>query len=193
VSTQTVAAAAALARADRILVIGCPGVGKTTFAGKLGALLRLPVQHLDEAYFGPGWRTPEVEDWHSTVRALCEPPAWIIDGNHQSAMEPRLRRAQVVVLLNRAPALCLASYLRRVLHYATCRYETLPRHMRLGDGRRRAVDRPLRFARFILSFRRRTLAEMSAVLDDYGIPVFELRTRAESGRLLASLEAGPAC
>ena len=35
----------------RILVIGCPGSGKSYFAKKLGAFLDLPVIHMDNLYW----------------------------------------------------------------------------------------------------------------------------------------------
>lgn len=40
----------------RVLVMGVsPGVGKSTFAKKLGKKLDLEVHHLDSLYWQPGW------------------------------------------------------------------------------------------------------------------------------------------
>lgn len=186
--------AAALRDAERVLVLGCPGAGKTVFSTRLGALLGLPVRELDELYFGPGWTTSGPEEWRSTVRALCAGDRWIIDGNHASTVADRLERAQAVVLFDRAPVLCLASYLRRALGLATGPYEALPQHMRLPGGRRRVVDRPVRFARFILGFRRRTLAQVASVLAEHRhVPVLRLRGRAQAARLLADLGERATC
>ena len=44
---------------QRIVVMGPPGSGKSTLARRLGARHGLPVFHLDQAYWRPGW----VERW----------------------------------------------------------------------------------------------------------------------------------
>jgi len=36
---------------EKVIIVGCPGAGKTTFAVALGAKLHIPVHHLD-AHFG---------------------------------------------------------------------------------------------------------------------------------------------
>jgi adenylate kinase family enzyme len=40
---------------DRILVIGCSGAGKSVFALALGARTGLPVVHIDQLFWLPGW------------------------------------------------------------------------------------------------------------------------------------------
>ena len=52
----------------KILVIGSGGSGKSTFSRRLGEKLGLPVVHLDQLYWRPGWvETPKVE-WVEIVR-----------------------------------------------------------------------------------------------------------------------------
>jgi len=35
---------------QKIIVVGCSGAGKTTFAKQLAAILQLPLYHLDNIY-----------------------------------------------------------------------------------------------------------------------------------------------
>ena len=42
---------------ERILIIGCPGAGKTTMALELGKKRSLPVVHLDQLWWKGNWET----------------------------------------------------------------------------------------------------------------------------------------
>jgi adenylate kinase family enzyme len=47
---------------ERVAVVGPGGAGKSTFARALGARTGLPVVHLDQSYWKPGWtETPKDE------------------------------------------------------------------------------------------------------------------------------------
>ena len=40
----------------RIMVVGCPGSGKSTMAIRIAQKLDLPVVHLDQIHYAPGWQ-----------------------------------------------------------------------------------------------------------------------------------------
>jgi ATP-dependent protease Clp ATPase subunit len=40
---------------DRIAIIDCGGSGKTSIARRLGAMLDVPVTHLDAVYYNSEW------------------------------------------------------------------------------------------------------------------------------------------
>ncbi|EPH46684.1 hypothetical protein STRAU_0237 [Streptomyces aurantiacus JA 4570] len=174
------------------MVVGCPGAGKTTFAVRLATVRGLPVHHLDDLYFTAGWTPRPKGEWHATLDALCATSEWIIDGNHLSTLARRLPHCDAVVVLDRAPPLCLASYLLRMLRYARAPLGVLPHFMRRPDGRRAVADRPLVFARFILTFRRHqlpsVLGELAARPE---LPVVRLRTHADARAVLDRLSARP--
>jgi hypothetical protein len=187
-SRPSAADGAALAAADRILVIGCPGAGKTTLARRLSELTGLPAVHLDDRYFGPDWTPSSPEQWRAELLRLASEPRWIMDGNHARTLPERLVQAEAVVLIDRAPVLCLAAYLRRLLRHVRTPVDRLPPYMRRASGGRRVADRPAAFAWFILAFRRRTLPAMTACLAGHAdLPVVTVRTRAAADALLAEL------
>lgn len=101
--------------ARRIVVLGSPGSGKSTFSHALAAGTGLPLIHLDDLYWRPGWRRPSTPEWERTVEQLSAGPCWIIDGNFAATIRQRVERADAVVLLDRHPWLCAAALVRRSL------------------------------------------------------------------------------
>ncbi|HJT03541.1 MAG TPA: hypothetical protein VJ757_07915 [Pseudonocardiaceae bacterium] len=61
-----------------VLVVGS-GAGKTTLARQLGALLDLPVVHLDQHYWRPGWIPTERDAWSARGTSLAGADRWVID------------------------------------------------------------------------------------------------------------------
>jgi len=68
---------------QRIAVVGSGGAGKSTFATELGRRLGLPVIHLDEHYWQPGWVATPAEQWQDRQRGLVAYDCWIVDGNYR--------------------------------------------------------------------------------------------------------------
>jgi len=99
---------------QRILVIGSPGAGKSTLAGRIARDLGLPLIHLDREYFGPGWTTPPKAEWREKVRTLAARPAWVMDGNYASTFDIRVPRATIIVWLDLPRWRCLTRVLWRV-------------------------------------------------------------------------------
>jgi adenylate kinase family enzyme len=100
---------------QRVAIVGSPGSGKSTLARELARRTGLPVVHLDEVYWRPGWVEPPREEWHAAHDAALAGDRWIADGNYGSTMDDRLRRADTVVFLDLPTWLCLARVLRRTL------------------------------------------------------------------------------
>ena len=85
---------------QRILVIGPSGAGKSTLAREMGVRLDLPVIHLDQEFWRPGWVEPEREAWRARVCELVERPAWIMEGHFASTFDLRVPRAEAIVWLD---------------------------------------------------------------------------------------------
>jgi len=99
----------------RVAVIGCGGAGKSTLARDLGRRLDLPVVHLDQHYWRPGWQRSEPAAWREAQRRLVAEEAWVIDGNYLSTLELRVGAADTVVFLDLPRWRCAWRATRRVV------------------------------------------------------------------------------
>ena len=112
---------------QRIVVLGPPGSGKSTLARQLGTRHGLPVFHLDQAFWRPGWAETPPECFRAEVERLAALPAWVIDGNYTATLAPRLARADLVVLIDMPAWRCMARLLRRTLsNYGRVRADAAP-------------------------------------------------------------------
>ena len=98
---------------QRIIVIGCPGSGKSTFSKKLQALTGIPLFHLDMMF----WNSDKTFVDRSVLIERQEEAmlndSWIIDGNYISTMGIRLEKCDTVIFLDYPAELCLESVRNR--------------------------------------------------------------------------------
>ena len=100
---------------QRIIVMGPPGSGKSTLARCLGAQHGLPVFHLDQVWWRPGWIEAPPSEFRAEVERIAALPAWVIDGNYTGTLGPRLLAADTLIYLDVPRWLCLFRILRRTL------------------------------------------------------------------------------
>jgi adenylate kinase family enzyme len=92
----------------RIVVIGCPGSGKTTLALRLGQRLALPLVHLDVLFWRPGWTASDTPSFRDRVSQAIAGDAWIVDGSYATqTFDLSLPRADAIVFLQRRRWSCL--------------------------------------------------------------------------------------
>ena len=92
----------------KVIVIGCPGSGKSTFARKLRDATDLPLYHLDMMYWNKDKTTVPREVFIKRLREAMEKPEWIIDGNYASTMEMRFEACDTVFFLDYPTDVCLS-------------------------------------------------------------------------------------
>ncbi|NQX46057.1 DNA topology modulation protein [Paenibacillus tritici] len=102
---------------NRILILGSGGSGKSTLARQLGGLLDLPVVHLDAHFWNPGWIPKPNGEWEELVRQYTDQGQWIMDGNYSRTMDIRLKRADVIILLDLPRLLCMYRIIKRRVMY----------------------------------------------------------------------------
>ena len=95
----------------RVLVIGCPGAGKSTFARRLRDAAGLPLHYLDMLWHNPDRTTVTRAEFDERLQRILEEDAWILDGNFARTLPKRLeycdtaeRRPQMVDALEDAAA-----------------------------------------------------------------------------------------
>ena len=98
----------------RILVIGCPGSGKSTFSRKLQSILQIPLCYLDMLYWNEDKTTVSKEVFISRLKEVLKAESFIIDGNYSSTMEMRIKASDTVFFLDYPTELCLEGVRNRI-------------------------------------------------------------------------------
>lgn len=164
----------------RVLVLGCPGAGKSTLARSLGEALSLPVVHLDKLWWKSGWINRTEGEFDALLDAVLLGEEWVIDGNYLRTLPRRLERCDAVVLLDYPRRVCLFRALRRIL---TWRGRTRPDM---------AADCPERldgeFVRWIWEFHRTQRPQVLELLDGWTGEKHVFRSPKDCARFLAKLE-----
>jgi adenylate kinase family enzyme len=102
---------------ERVLILGCCGAGKSTFAKQLQTATGLPLIHLDQVHWLPNWVELDIETFRQKLEPLVEQPRWIMDGNFAATLDVRLAKADTVIYLDTPTWKCLWRVVKRVWHY----------------------------------------------------------------------------
>lgn len=97
----------------KILVIGCPGSGKSTFSRKLSKVLNIPVYHLDNMNWNANKTTVPKIVFIERLQKTMQKDCWIIDGNYNSTMEMRFKECDTVFFLDYSLETCLDGVMQR--------------------------------------------------------------------------------
>ena len=92
----------------KVIVIGCPGSGKSVFSRELHDITGLPLYHLDLIH----WRKDKTflsrEELVKKINEIGETEEWIIDGNYGATMELRMSLCDTIVFLDYPTEVCLS-------------------------------------------------------------------------------------
>lgn len=144
----------------RVLVIGCPGAGKSTFSQELARITELPLIHLDFLYHDQShsYKT-DTESWRSRVVSETKKKRWIIDGNYKSTFDLRFPEADTIIFLDYPTYL---STWRAIKRRIQCRKKT---RKDMPPTWKERLD--WEFLLFILKFNRSVAPQIRRLLESY--------------------------
>ena len=91
----------------KVIVIGCPGSGKSTFSKALHKITDIPLFHLDMIFWNVDKTTVEKTVFLDRLLKIVQKDEWIIDGNYASTMELRMQACDTIVFLDYPLDVCL--------------------------------------------------------------------------------------
>ena len=98
----------------KVIIIGCPGAGKSTFARILSDKTHLPLYYLDMLWYKPDRTTVERNIFDNKLKEIVLGDKWIIDGNYGRTLEMRIQACETIFLLDFPVEECLAGAESRI-------------------------------------------------------------------------------
>ena len=98
----------------KIIVIGCPGAGKTTFAKGLKEKIGLPLFHLDSIWHKADRTHITREEFDARLGEILALDEWIIDGDYSRTLERRIAACDTVMLFDLPVKACLDGVISRL-------------------------------------------------------------------------------
>lgn len=97
----------------KIIIIGCPGSGKSYFAKKLHDKTGIPLYYLDMLWHNPDKTHISREKFDETLKIIFKREAWIMDGDYSRTMEMRMRACDTVILFDLPYEVCMQGIAER--------------------------------------------------------------------------------
>lgn len=100
----------------KIMIIGRPGSGKSTFAVWLANTLNISIVHLDKYFFEKNWVERDDQEFLSSQKDMISRASWIIDGHSTKSYEMWDARADLCLYFNFPRWLCYWRVFKRLFH-----------------------------------------------------------------------------
>lgn len=167
----------------RILVIGGPGSGKSTFSRRLAEQLELPLIHLDQLYWRDDWAHCSREEFDQLLQQELDKPQWIIDGNFNRTIPHRLSFCDTVFYFDLPTIVQLWGVTQRILsNYGKTRPDMG------GNCVERFDKQKPEFYKSILNFNRQHRKNYYAMLENTpDVDVIVFKSRRQSLKFLKTL------
>lgn len=160
----------------KVLIIGCAGAGKSTFARKLAAKTGLPLLYLDMIWHRPDGTNIGRPALFDRLEKITTEDEWILDGNYLASLPLRLSRCDTVFYFDIPVEICLAGAIERLGKPR----EDMPWHDDELD---------VEFREWILSFPTNQAPEIESLLQSFHGEVYRFKTREEADAYINRLNA----
>ena len=171
--------------ADRVLIDGVTGSGKTTLARKVAERTGLPFHSVDDLTWEPGWREVPAEEQRRRIAAICADERWIIDSGYSKWVDLVLARTDLIVALDYPRWLSLARLGRRTLARSLDRRPICNGN---AESFRQMLSRQSILLWHFRSFARKRARMRAWAADPDGPPVIRLTSPAATRRWLTGLQ-----
>lgn len=158
----------------KVIVIGCPGAGKSTFSRKLAAKTGLPLYYLDMIWHRPDRTVVGRDEFDKRLVEIMAEDRWILDGNYARTLPLRLEQCDTVFFFDIPLDECIEGA-----------------KSRLGKER---VDMPWtddvldpEFLQWIIDFPRDVVPEINRQLTVFDKTLIRFSSRTEADRFIDSL------
>lgn len=149
-----------LSKANKILIIGCSGGGKSTLSRCLAKKYNLPIIHLDVHFWKPNWQQTHTEEWRDKVQELVKQEKWIMEGTFSESFDLRFPLADAIIFLDMPRGLCLWRAITRIFKYNKSR----PRGD-MAPGCHEKID--MGFYKYIWTFKKKINPLIYSAIDQY--------------------------
>ena len=99
---------------QRIIVLGCPGSGKSTFSRKLQEATGLPLFHLDNIWWKADRTHISRKEFDEKLDEILQCDRWIIDGDYSRTYEVRFKSCDTVIFLDYSLDECMNGIVERI-------------------------------------------------------------------------------
>lgn len=165
---------------ERIIIIGCPGSGKSTLGKKLAKTLNLPLVHLDQLFWRENWACIPNEEFDALLLCELKKDKWILDGNFHRTLDLRLDYCDAVILLNYPTLVCYFRVIKRIIANAG------KTRSDMTEGCPERFDRE--FLKYVLSFKKKKLPKIKDALAKRNeVKVIEIKSDYALKKFLKSL------
>lgn len=101
-------------KSKRIIVLGCPGSGKSTFSKELHKLTTLPLVHLDNIWWKEDHTNISCDEFDRKINLILQGKEWIIDGDYSRTYEKRIKACETLFFLDYSEKQCMEGIIERV-------------------------------------------------------------------------------